>query len=442
MNINELKSALQEGGVVGAGGAGFPTYAKLSDQAETVIMNCAECEPLMKVDRQLVTEYVKEILGGMNMLVETLGAGEGILAVKKSYTAAIDAVNSCISEYPRLRLHILPDIYPAGDEVVTIYECTGKVVPQGKIPITVGCVVVNVETVLNLYRKVTDGTNVIHKFLTVAGLVNRPVTLEVPVGVTVRSLLEMAGGTSTDEYVLLMGGPMTGRICTESDVVTKTTKAVLVLPPDCPPILHRRSSTRHDIRNAMSVCSQCSMCTSLCPRNLLGGAIKPHEFMRALANGLTSSDVTNTYLNSFFCVSCGLCEMYSCHQGLSPRKLLDEYKAGLRAAGVQPPEREMKPVDLHREDRKVPEHRLVQRLGLAGFDVPAPLQSGKDASEVTLLLRQSIGAPCVPCVKAGDVVSAGQIVGRPPEGALGVCLHGSIDGTVAEVTDQAIIIRR
>ncbi|MCI8371969.1 MAG: hypothetical protein HFI75_06185 [Lachnospiraceae bacterium] len=441
MDITELKKALFDGGVVGAGGAGFPTHAKLSEQADTIILNCAECEPLIKVDRQLITDYVEEVLSGMQLLADTLGAKEGIIAVKKSYTASIEAVKSKIGEYKSLKLHILPDIYPAGDEVILIYETTGRVVPQGKIPIVVGCMVVNVETVLNAYRKVTSGTNVVTKFVTVAGLVKNPLTVEVPVGITVQDLIDMAGGFTTNDSVMIMGGPMTGRICSTGDIVTKTTKAVLVLPPACPPITKRQSSSRLNIRNAMSVCSQCSMCTSLCPRNLLGAAIKPHEFMRAVGNGLTHE--VDTFLNSFFCVSCGLCEMYSCHQGLSPRTLLDQYKGGLRANGVKPPERAMKPVNSMREERKVPEHRLLLRLGLAPYDVPAPMgKCTADIKEVKLMLRQCIGAPCAAVVKAGDTVEVGQVVGEPPEGALGTSLHASLAGKVTAVTDNYITISK
>ncbi len=440
INMLDLKNALFDGGVVGAGGAGFPTHAKLSDKADTVILNCAECEPLMKVDRQLMVEHTNEILSSMQMLVEAMGAKEGILAVKRSYTASIEAVNSIIGDYGKLRLHILPDIYPAGDEVVLIYETTKRVVPQGKIPIMVGCVVVNVETVLNTYRKVTSGTNVVTKFLTVAGLVNKPLTVEVPVGITVKELIEMAGGTSTDEYEILMGGPMTGRICSMNDIVTKTTKAILVLPPSCPPITKRKRTAKLDIRNAMSVCSQCSMCTSLCPRNLLGQSIEPHTFMRAIGNGLTYD--VEPFLNSFFCCSCGLCEMYSCHQDLSPRRLLDQYKAGLRAKGVRIPDKPNREVNPMREERRVPEHRLVHRLGLASFDVPAPLTAcPSDIKEVKLMLRQNIGAPCVPSVKVGDRVAVGQQIAAPPEGALGTCLHASIAGTVTAVTDNFVSIK-
>lgn len=439
MDITELKKALFDAGVVGAGGAGFPTHAKLSEQADTIILNCAECEPLIKVDRQLITDYVEDVLAGMQLLVDTLGAKEGILGVKKSYTASIAAIESRIGQYKSLKLHILPDIYPAGDEVVLIYETTGRVVPQGKIPILVGCVVVNVETVLNAYRKVTADTNVVTKFVTVAGLVKHPLTVEVPIGITVQELIDMAGGFTTGDSVMLMGGPMTGRICSTADIVTKTTKAVLVLPPTCPPITKRQSSPRLDIRNAMSVCSQCSMCTSLCPRNLLGSAIKPHEFMRAIGNGLTYE--VDTFLNSFFCVSCGLCEMYSCHQGLSPRTLLDQYKGGLRARGVKAPEREMKPVNPLREERRVPEHRLLHRLGLAPYDIPAPMSKcTADIREVKILLRQCIGAPCQATVKVGDRVSVGQVVGQPPEGALGTPVHASISGKVIAVTDNYVAI--
>lgn len=441
MDMLEMKKALFEGGIVGAGGAGFPTYAKLSDQAETIILNCAECEPLIKVDRQLMIDYVDEVLFGMQMLVDTLGAKEGIIAIKKSYVTSIQAVNSRIANYKSLKLHILPDIYPAGDEVILIYETTKKVVPQGKIPILVGCVVVNVETVLNIYRKITKDENVTTKFITVAGLVKNPITVEVPVGIMVKDLIDLAGGFTTEDYVMIMGGPMTGKICSAPDIVTKTTKAILVLPPTCPPITMRKSTTRNNLRAAMSACSQCSMCTSLCPRNLLGSAIKPHEFMRAIANGITYN--VEPFINSFFCVSCGLCEMYSCHQGLSPRRLLDEYKNELRAKGVKPPDKPNKPTNELREERKVPEHRLINRLGLAKFDLAAPMAKCEmNIKEVKLLLRQCIGAPCSASVKVGDKVSQGQVVGKPPEGALGVILHASLTGTVTAVNDSFITISK
>lgn len=442
MDILEMKKVLFEGGVVGAGGAGFPTYAKLSDQASTVILNGSECEPLLKVDRQLMNDYVKEVLSGMMMFVDAMQADEGIIAVKKSYMTAIEAIRFHIGEYKKLRLHVLPDIYPAGDEVVLIYEATGKIVPQGKIPITVGCVVVNVETVLNAYKKIIENKNVTTKFITIAGEVKNPVTVEVPIGITVKELISLAGGLTREDCVLIMGGPMTGSITSMNALVTKTTKAILALPPHVMPVSKRLRENRLDIRNAMSACSQCQNCTAICPRALLGHSIKPHEFMRSIANGITEN--IEPYLNSMFCCSCGLCEFYSCHQDLSPRRLLDACKAGLRAKGVTVPDKPGKGVaDRMREERRIPEHRLVNKLGLHKYDVPAPMMTDtKDFNEVKLLFRQNIGAPAQPCVKIGEQVTEGQLVGEPPEGALGACLHASIRGMVAEVTDSYIVIKR
>jgi Na+-translocating ferredoxin:NAD+ oxidoreductase RnfC subunit len=360
--------------------------------------------------------------------------------MKKSYTEAIESTQYYIGEYKNLRLLKLENSYPMGDEVVLVYEATGKVVPQGKVPITVGCVVMNVETVLNVYHALHDKEAVIYKYITLAGEVNRPLTVKVPLGITVQELLAMAGGIKRQDTALIMGGPMMGRFCNERDVVTKTTKSILVLPESCPPVAKRRRNTKTNLRNAMSVCSQCEMCTSLCPRAMLGHSIKPHEFMRALANGLTNT--TEPYLNTFFCSGCGLCEMFSCHQDLTPRTLIAEYKGSLRAAGVKAPDKPIAQVNSFRNERRTPVSRLYNHLGLSEYQVPAPLTEEflHQAKRVTLLLSQSIGAPCIPVVSPGDSVQAGQVVGQPPKEALGVDLHASISGTVKEVTDKAIVI--
>lgn len=440
MNLDEIKKTLREAGIVGAGGAGFPTYAKLSDQAETLILNCAECEPLLKVDRQLMASYAKEILETFSMLVKASGAKEGVIAMKKSYLATVEATEYYIGEYPELRLLKLENSYPMGDEVILVYEATGKVVPQGKVPITVGCVVMNTETVLNIYNAINRQENVTYKYITIAGEIKKPCTVKVPIGITVKELLDMAGGITREDTSLIMGGPMMGRLCNERDIVTKTTKSILVLPNNCKPIEKRKRKTRINIRNAMSVCSQCEMCTSLCPRALLGHSIKPHEFMRALANGLTN--VTEPYINTFFCCGCGLCEMFSCHQDLSPRSLMADYKSELRAAGVKIPDKEMSGVNRMRQERRAPVSRVYSSLGISEYQVPAPLtdEFASSAKKVTLLLSQNIGAPCSPVVKVGDKVNVGDVIGMPPEGALGVNLHSSINGKVTEITEKAIVI--
>ena len=122
MDMKELSSILQQNGIVGAGGAGFPTYAKLDQRAETIILNCAECEPLLRLHRQLLEKYAREIVDTFHLVGQAVGAKEVIIGIKKAYKQTIEAVESVIGEYPEVRLGLLDEVYPAGDEVVLIYE--------------------------------------------------------------------------------------------------------------------------------------------------------------------------------------------------------------------------------------------------------------------------------------------------------------------------------
>ena len=162
-----------------------------------------------------------------------------------------------------------------------------------------------------------------------------------------------------------------GNIGSGSQPVTKTTNAVLVLPEEHLIVQRKRQKTSIDLKRAAASCCQCTMCTDLCPRNRLGHPIEPHLFMRAA----TCKDIQepNIFLNTFFCCSCGLCELYSCFQGLSPRTLMAEYKAGLRANGIKPPQVEAAPVGEEREYRKVPMERLMARLDLTKYNKEAPV---------------------------------------------------------------------
>lgn len=180
------------------------------------------------------------------------------------------------------------------------------------------------------------------------------------------------------------------------------------------------------------------MCTDLCPRHLLGHPIEPNKFMLAA----TCKDVQepNIFINTLFCSSCGLCEMYSCFQGLSPRSLMAEYKGGLRANGIRPPKVEAKPVGPEREYRKVPMERLMARLDLTRYNREAPLdESAVPVKTVRILLSQHIGAPASAIVKAGDMVTKGQMIAEPGKG-LSVGIHASVNGLVTEVNEKYIVI--
>ncbi len=441
MELNELVGIIKENGVVGAGGAGFPTYAKLDKRADTLILNCAECEPLLKLHRQVLEKYAREILGTLDIIARAVEAKQVLIAVKGSYRNAVEAVEANLSSFPDMKLSILPEIYPAGDEVILIYETTKRVVPPGSIPISIGVTVFNVETILNVHNALQGIHPVVDKYVTVAGEVKNPITLKAPLGITTEELVQMAGGVTTDDPVYISGGPMTGRIVSPFEPITKTSNAVLVMPRNAYIVAKRSSKTSIDMKRAMSVCCQCRMCTDLCPRNLLGHPIEPHAFMHAATSGVTSN--VKPLIDTMFCCSCGVCEMYACGQDLSPRTLIAEYKAGLRKNGIPVPQGvQAEPVRSAREYRRIPMQRLTARLGLTQYNVPAPLvDETVKTDRVKIMLSQHIGAPTAAAVKVGDKVRVGQVVGQVQEGKLGVPVHASLSGTVTEVTDKAVTIQ-
>jgi Na+-translocating ferredoxin:NAD+ oxidoreductase RnfC subunit len=169
MDIQELIQTVRNSGVAGAGGAGFPSYAKLDKKAKTILLNCAECEPLLKVHRQLLQKYPYEILSTLQMIADTLEVNDVIIAVKEAYSKTIEAVKANLPSFPKCSLKELPEIYPIGDEVILIYETLGKLVPPGSIPLEVGVVVFNVETIFNIYKAVNNQEAVYSKYLTIAG---------------------------------------------------------------------------------------------------------------------------------------------------------------------------------------------------------------------------------------------------------------------------------
>lgn len=440
MDIKALSDILKNAGVVGAGGAGFPSYAKLNDKADTIILNCAECEPLLKLHRQVLEVYAEEIVFALQTVKDALKADRVIIAIKPHYKEALEAAKEAIEGKDGFSIGLLPEIYPAGDEVVTIYETTGRVVPAGQLPISVGCVVYNVETMLNAARAIKENKGVTYKYITVAGEVKKPSTLKVPIGMTYGEVVELCGGATIKDPVIFAGGPMTGSISSKRDVVTKTSNAILVLDVNQYIIKKRMTPVSISMKRAMSACCNCMMCTDLCSRHLLGHPIDPQKFMMNATGGITKD--TKPYLNTFFCSSCGICEYYACFQGLSPTTLIGVTKGKLKKAGVQvPKDIETKEVHKKREFRKVPITKLVRHLGLVKYDVECPLDDNLvKADSVKIKLSQHIGAPAVACVKTGDTVNVGDVIAKSADG-LSVNIHASISGKVTEITDAHIKIK-
>lgn len=440
MNFEELQKKLREGGVVGAGGAGFPSYAKLNKDADTILLNCAECEPLLQPHRRLITVHAEQILAGLHLVAETVGAKDVVIGIKETYKHAIQAIEKEIGKYPEMRIHLLQEVYPMGDEVVLIYECTGRVVRPGGLPIEQGCIVYNVETMYNIYRAAVEDKPVTFKYLTIIGEVSKPITVPVSIGCTYQSVVELAGEVTCKDPVYFVGGPMMGRILPKDGRVTKTTNAILVLPSDHPLVMKKNRKASIDLKRAASICCQCETCTNMCPRHALGHPIDPAMFMRSASNA-DFQDV-NPFLNTNFCSGCGVCELYACPQDLAPRTLIGEYKGGLRKKGIRPPKVEAVPIRESREYRKVPEERLMARLGLSKYDLPAPLDDElQPENSVRVMLSQHIGAPAVPIVKVGDHVEYRQMIARAGDG-LSVGMHASLPGIVTHVTDQFIRIEK
>ncbi|MCR4786676.1 MAG: SLBB domain-containing protein [Lachnospiraceae bacterium] len=438
MNLEELKEITRESGVVGAGGAGFPSYAKMTDKADTVILNCVECEPLLKLHRQLLALHAREIIGMLDEVRAAMGAAEAVIGIKSEYKETINAVGQVIGDYPKVRIHELKAAYPMGDEVVLIYEVTGRVISPGGLPIDENVVVYNVETMYNIYRAVHEGHPVTDKLVSIVGEIDTPKTLRLPLGMRVGDAVKAAGNVTVKEPAYLMGGPMMGRFGNEDTVITKTTNAIIILPKDHKLVLQADKDMKTEKRRASSACCQCRTCTDLCSRHALGHPIEPHRIMRAVAN----SDTTDLapFLGAMYCSGCGICEKYACPQGLSPKTIIQEFKQALRAGGVPVEKKKAAPVPEGREERKVPVHRLAHRLGLHAYDREAAINDElTECSVLSVPLSQHIGAPAKAAVAAGDRVSRGQIIAAAAEG-LSVNIHSPVDGTVRSVGDREITL--
>jgi cobalamin reductase len=439
---DSLVEKVWKAGVVGAGGAGFPTWKKIDARVKTVIVNGAECEPLLRNDQQLMAVQAGEIIRGLKLVMNSTGASRGIIALKKKYTAAIASLRDEIKGESELRLHLMDSIYPAGDEFVIVYEVTGKVIPPGEIPLKVGILVSNVETFRNISRA-ERGEPVISRHLTVTGAVRRPITLELPIGTPIRAAVDLAGGPAIDDWVIVTGGPMMGEVADNLDLpVTKTTSAIIVLPSDHPVVTRKTQSLEFDLSKIQSACCQCDYCTLVCPRALLGHNFKPHIVMRQIAMGLPIPDspgITGANL----CCNCDLCGVYSCPMNLPIGRLNKQVAGEMKELGWDNPPRlsEYSPPS-RREYSLIPVSRLTSRLKLREYDRAAPiLDSDFQPEIVTIPLKQHIGQPAQPVVNEQQKVKAGELIGDIDPGTMGARIHASITGVINKISKEAITIQ-
>jgi len=436
----QIISKVQQAGVVGAGGAGFPTHVKLDAQVERVLANGASCEPLLMSDPYLMEAMPEKVLAGVRLAMAATGAGEGLVCLKGKHDHAMASLRQAVSQNgDGLGVFELGDFYPAGDEQVLVYEVTGRVVPEGGIPLMVGAVVSNVESLINLAEAMEDKP-VTHRYLTVGGEVARPMVTRVPIGVSLQEVIDQAGGPTMDGCRILVGGPMMGAVAADSAApVTKTTSGVILLPAGHN-VVADKSKDLDRVRNLARVaCCQCTRCTDLCPRNLLGHGLYPHKIMRQL--GAQGGPNLELQVDALICSECGICEKFACPMQLAPREINAAIKQQLMAQGIKrgEPRVEYRP-STFRQYRKIPTSHLMERLRVTRYDVHPPFVEYQGSPrEVRIPLKQHLGAPAQAVVSPGDQVRAGQVIGEIPEGSLGARVHASIAGSVTAVDDAVTI---
>ncbi|WP_350343932.1 4Fe-4S dicluster domain-containing protein [Proteinivorax tanatarense] len=440
MNLLDM---VREAGVIGAGGAGFPTHVKLETKADYILLNAAECEPLLRVDQQLMELNTDEILKGFELAARFVDAKKAIIGIKEKHKRVItrleERVNALqLQDY--IEIKKMPDFYPAGDEQVLVYELTNRIVPEGGIPIQVGCVVLNSETALNIYNA-SQGMSVTEKYITVTGDVPTPLTVKVLIGTPILEVLKLSGIHNFEDYAVIDGGPMMGPILENLDgFVTKKHKGFIILKKDHHLIKKKSLNTESAKRINKSACEQCRMCTDMCPRYLLGHSIQPHKMMRAINYSVTDIEGQKS---AQLCCQCNLCELFSCQAGLYPKLTNLHYKEMLaklnlryKTTKTQLETRSM------REYRRLPSKRLTIRLGLNKFDNEAPFTKTQlTAKTVAISTSQHVGAPAVPAVSVGDKVEVGQTIGKTPENSLGANIHASIAGEIIKIEKDLIVIR-
>lgn len=442
MTINAARTLQQirDAGVIGAGGAGFPTYQKLAASVEHVIANGAECEPLLQKDRESMLQETEAFLRGLEIMQQLTGAKTVTIAVKRKNEDVGESMRER-AEARGFHLFVYEDVYPAGDEYILVYEISGRRIPPGGIPLAVGCVVDNVETIINIAHAV-DGMPVTQKYVSVVGAVNEPVTTVVPVGTSIGQCIEAAGGMTIDDPTVLTGGVMMGGWTNDlSSVVSKNMGGLIVLPSDHYLVRRKTANKSTYTRIGHGQCDQCSLCTELCPRYIMGYPIEPHRVMRTLL--MTGEDKQRGSLWAQYCCECNVCSLIACPEQLDPKNICVDAKTILRENQLSRSEAELeelfRPEHPARKGREIPIATLYQRLGLKPYDRKASFQSRDwQPDSVRIPLDSHIGAPASPIVAMGDIVQCGDVIAAADEKKLGCPVHASIDGRVTDVSARGI----
>lgn len=288
----DLIEAIKKSGIVGLGGAGFPTYVKFNvepSRIEELVINGAECEPYITSDSITMVEREEDIATAISAMEKYLGVKKVILGIEKNKAKAIECMRKLEEKDPCFKVCVLDDKYPQGGEKVLIYHTTGKTVPAGKLPIDVGCIVCNSTTMATIGQYLKTGMPLVEKCVTVDGsAVQNPQNVIVPIGTPLRDVFEFCGGFKAEPGKVLYGGPMMGIAVPNLDVpVLKNTNALVAL------------DEKEAAPAKTTACIRCGACANHCPFKLNPAAIAKaykNEDMETLAE-----------LRVDICMECGCC---------------------------------------------------------------------------------------------------------------------------------------
>ncbi len=301
--VQELCAAVRESGVVGLGGAGFPTHVKLNipegKKIDTLIVNAAECEPYITVDYREAMDNSWDVVSGVYVLSELLKIENVVIAVEDNKPEAIKILKSIAksSDTPKRNTSVmtLKSRYPQGAEKMMVLSATGRKVPEGKLPSDVGCIVINIATVAFIARYLKTGKPLVSRSLTVDGsAVNKPMNVRVPIGTRIQEIIDFAGGLKDDAQKVILGGPMMGGAIFDLDApICKQNNAVLAF-------------LKADIKKERP-CIKCGKCVEACPMGLVPSFIKK-------ACQQKDTDKLKK-LGIQVCMECGCCS-FSCPSGI------------------------------------------------------------------------------------------------------------------------------
>lgn len=289
----QILTAIREAGIVGMGGAGFPTHVKLSpkqpDKIEYVIANCAECEPYLTSDYRRMLEEPEKLVEGLKIILRLFDKAQGIIAIEDNKPDCITLLRSLTKNETRISVRALITKYPQGGERSLIYATTGRQINSSMLPADVGCIVNNVDTIVAVQRAVTEGKPLMERIVTVTGdAIKNPRNYKVPTGISYTEILEFAGGFAEKPEKIICGGPMMGVAIFNTDIpVTKTSTALLAFTKDAVSAMEP------------GPCINCGRCLEVCP-----GRVMPSKLADAAER---FDEEAFLEMHGMECCECGCC---------------------------------------------------------------------------------------------------------------------------------------